>query len=68
VLALQRFPFWHDRQFGMQALLSQSRIEEALAYAEASRGLIQPDTAIDAACEKILLDTGRTTRRIRSMP
>jgi hypothetical protein len=60
VLALQRFPFWHDRQFGMQALLSQSRIEEALAYAEASRGLIQPDTAIDAACEKILLDTGRT--------
>src|ERR1035438_2046957 len=53
VLALQRFPFWHDRQFGMQALLSQSRIEEALAYAEASRGLIQPDTAIDAACEKI---------------
>ena len=60
VLALQRFPFWHDRQFGMQALLSQSRIEEALAYAEASRGLNQPDTAIDAACEKILLDTGRT--------
>ena len=22
VLALQRFPFWHDRKFGMQALLS----------------------------------------------
>lgn len=60
VLALQRFPFWHDRQFGMQALLPQGRIEEALAYAEASRGLNQPDTAIDAACEKILLDTGRT--------
>ncbi len=23
VLALQRFPFWHDRKFGMQALLSR---------------------------------------------
>jgi hypothetical protein len=59
VLALQRFPSWHDRKFGMQALLSQGRIDEALAYAEDSRGLNQPDTAIDAACEKILLDVGR---------
>jgi len=59
VLALQRFPFWHDRKFGMQALLSQGCIDEALAYAEASRGLNQPSAAIDAACEKILLDSGR---------
>ncbi len=59
VLALQRFPYWHDRQFGMQALLCKGRAEEALAYAEASRGLNQPDAAIDAACEKILLDLGR---------
>jgi len=59
VLALQRFPFWHDRQFGMRALLSQGRADEALAYAEASRGLNQPDMAIDAVCEKVLLDLGR---------
>jgi hypothetical protein len=59
VLDLQRFPFWHDRKFGTQALLSEGRVDEALAYAEASRGLNQPDTAIDAACEKILLDIGR---------
>lgn len=59
VLALQRFPFWADRNFGMQALLSQGRMDEALAYAEASRGLNQPDTAIDAACERVLLDSGR---------
>ena len=59
VLALQRFPYWHDRQFGMQALLAEGRAEEALAYAEASRGLNQPEAAIDAACEKILLDLGR---------
>jgi hypothetical protein len=37
-LALLRFPYWHDRKFGMQALLSQGRIDEALAYAEAFRG------------------------------
>jgi len=59
VLALRRFPFWPDRKFGMQALLAEGRMEEALAYAEASRGLNQPDAAIDAACEKILLDLGR---------
>jgi len=59
VLALQRYPFWSDRTFGMQALLAQGRIEEALAYAEASRGLNQPDGAIDAACERVLLDAGR---------
>ena len=59
MLALRRFPFWPDRKFGMQALLAEDRMEEALAYAEASRGLNQPDAAIDAACEKILLDLGR---------
>ena len=59
VLALQRFPFWHDRKFGVQALLAEGRTDEALAYAEASRGLNQPDASIDAACEKILLDIGR---------
>ncbi len=62
LLALQRFPYWHDRKFGIQSLLSRGRIDEALAYAEASRGLNQPDTAIEAACEKILLDTGRTDK------
>jgi hypothetical protein len=60
VLALQRFPFWHGRKFGVQALLSQGLPDDALAYAEASRGLNQPDAAIDAACEKILLGFGRT--------
>ncbi len=63
VLALQRFPFWPYRQFGVQALLAEARIEEALAYAEASRGLNQPDAAIDAACERVLLDAGRETAK-----
>ena len=60
LLTLRRFPSWHDRKFGVQALLAQGRVDEALAYAEASRGLNQPNTAIDAECEKILLDAGRT--------
>jgi hypothetical protein len=59
VLALLRFAFWHYRKFGVQALLSEGRTDDALAYAEASRGLNQPDASIDAACEKILLDLGR---------
>lgn len=29
LLALERFPFWHHREFGMQALLSQGRMDEA---------------------------------------
>ncbi|MFP5233388.1 MAG: hypothetical protein ACLGQX_12285 [Acidobacteriota bacterium] len=60
VLALRRFPSWFDRRFGVKALVSQGRVDEALAYAEASRGLNQPDSAIDAACEEILLAAGRT--------
>lgn len=58
-LRLLRFPFWHYRKFGMRALLAESRVDEALAFAEASRGLNQPDTAIDAACERVLLDVDR---------
>ncbi len=59
VLSLQRFPFWDYRKFGLQALRSEGRMDDALAYAEASRGLNQPEATIDAACEKILLDLGR---------
>jgi hypothetical protein len=59
VLSLLRFAFWDYRKFGVQALLSEGRTDKALAYAEASRGLNQPDASIDAACEKILLDLGR---------
>ncbi|MGD0363121.1 MAG: hypothetical protein ABSC93_19750 [Bryobacteraceae bacterium] len=65
LLALERFPFWDYRKFGVQALLARGRLDEALAFAEASRGLNQPDIAIDAACEKILLDAGRTGEAYR---
>jgi len=54
VLALEHYPFWPHRKFGVQALLAEGRRDEALAYAEGSRVLNQPHAAIDAACEKIL--------------
>ncbi len=59
LLSIARFPFWPDRKFGVDALLKEGRIDQALAYAEASRGLNQPNRSIDAACEAILLSAGR---------
>jgi hypothetical protein len=59
VLALERFSLWRHRKFGVQALEAEGRIDEALVYAEASRGLNQPDISIDAACERILLRASR---------
>jgi hypothetical protein len=47
-------------KFGVQALLAESRVDDALTYAEASRGLNQPDLSFEAAYEKILLDGGRS--------
>ena len=68
MLALERFPYWHDRKFGVQALLSQGRVDEAVAYCEAPRDLNQPDATIDAAdAEKILLDLGRVDEACREV-
>jgi len=39
--------------------------DEALAYAEASRGLNIPDSAVDAECEAILLAAGRREEAYR---
>lgn len=59
LLAIARSPSWHYRKFGVDAFVKEGRIDEALAYAEASRGLNQPERSIDAACERILLNAGR---------
>jgi len=58
LLALDRKPFWHYRRYGVEALLALGRKSEAVKYAEASRGLNQPDSAIDKACEDILISSG----------
>ncbi len=58
LLALDRIPFWHYRCYGVEALLAMGKKSEALRYAEASRGLNQPDSTIDKACEEILISSG----------
>ena len=58
LLAVDRKPFWHYRRYGVEALLSMGKKSEALQYAEASRGLNQPDSVIDQACEEILISSG----------
>ena len=58
LLALDRKPFWHYRRYGVEALLAMGKKSEALKYTEASRGLNQPDSAIDQACEEILISSG----------
>jgi hypothetical protein len=58
LLALDRKPFWHYRRYGVEAMLAMGKKSEALKYAEASRGLNQPDSAIDQVCEEILISSG----------
>lgn len=58
LLELDRYPMWHYRRYGVEALLALGKKAEAIQYAEASRGLNQPDTVIDQACEEILISSG----------
>ncbi|PUB74135.1 MAG: hypothetical protein DBO99_19305 [gamma proteobacterium symbiont of Ctena orbiculata] len=58
LLELARYPSWHYRRYGIEALLALGRKAEAVQYAEASRGLNQPDSVIDQACEEILISSG----------
>lgn len=59
VLALKERPIWPWRRYGIRALRAQGMLDDALAYAEASRGLNIPNSAVDAECEEILLAAGR---------
>ena len=58
---LERAPykFWHDRQWGVRALVAQGKVGTAIRYAEDTRGPNQPDGRISSACEKILLSGGQ---------
>jgi len=58
LLDLDRYPMWHYRHYGVEALLALGKKVEAIQYAEASRGLNQPDSLIDQACEEILISSG----------
>lgn len=58
LLELPRYPSWHYRRYGVEAFRALGRKAEAVQYAEASRGLNQPDSVIDQACEEILISSG----------
>jgi len=58
LLELNRYPMWHYRRYGVEALLALGRKADAIQYAEASRGLNQPDSVIDQVCEEILISSG----------
>jgi len=49
---------WHYQRYGVEALLAMGNKAEAIRYAEATRGLNQPDSLIDRACEDILISSG----------
>jgi hypothetical protein len=65
VLALKRNHVWPRRRYGIRALLAQTLYDDALVYAEASRGLNIPEAALDAECETILLAAGRREQAYR---
>jgi hypothetical protein len=53
-----RHKSWHNRMWGAKALAAAGKAAEAIRYAEDSKGLNAPLTAIAALCEGVLLDAG----------
>ena len=53
-----RHKSWHNRVWGAKALAASGNHAEAIRYAEDTKGLNAPLTAIAAFCEGVLLDDG----------
>ena len=58
LLSLMPFKMWLYRQWGVKALVALGKNDEALQYAEDSRGINDSPYAIARACEEILLSDG----------
>ncbi len=65
ILEKAPFVFWPYRQWGVRALAALGRTDEAIRYAEASRGLNDSPVDIARACEEILLASGRVAEAYR---
>jgi hypothetical protein len=52
--------WWKYRRWGVRALAARGKADEALRYAEASRGLNDNPARIARTCEEILLSLGRS--------
>ena len=53
-----KYKSWHYRIWGAKALAAAGKPTEAIRYAEDSKGLNAPLTAIAAFCEAVMLDAG----------
>lgn len=49
---------WHNRRYGVRALVEMGKKGKAIKYAKSSCGLNDSPIAIDQACEEILLSSG----------
>ncbi len=58
LLENSRVKWWHDRRWGVKALVAMGKKAEAVRYAEESRGRNNPSWLIAEACEAILLSSG----------
>lgn len=58
LVAKARYKSWHNRRWGVKALVALGKKAEAVRYAEDSRGLNAPEGQISAVCEEILLSSG----------
>lgn len=58
LLALAYHKFWHDRKWGVRALMAMGKKTEALRYAEDTRDQYSSTIAIAETCEEILLASG----------
>jgi len=68
LLEKDRFPFWPYREWGVRALAALGRPDEAIAYAEASRGINTSSIAIAAACEEVSPNACRSLEPRRPWP
>jgi len=65
LLATAPYLSWHYRRYGVLALAADGRPDEAIAYAEASRGRNDSPAAIARTCEEVLLAAGRPDEAYR---
>lgn len=65
LLGTERRKSWSNRRWGVEALAAQGRVDEAVRFAEESRGLNQSDASISGACERVLLASGRSGEAYR---
>ena len=65
LIATRPRPWWHDRRWGVKALMAMGKKAEALRYAEERPALNDPQWQIAQVCEEILLSDGMADEAYR---